>query len=262
MAVEDGKRGRGVGEERFVGTKRASDIRGMFHDISPTYDFLNHLLSLNIDTRWRRFTARKVMADRPVRVVDVCAGTGDLAIELSNEARRLGWVTQVTAADFTPSMMRRGQTKFAKLQGGVARPHPMVADTMKLPFPTGSFDLATVAFGIRNVTDLGAGLAEMARVCRPGGRVAVLEFSQPRNKAIAWCYNRYFFGVLPWVGRLISGSRAYTYLPKSVAKFPDGEEFSRLLSQATGGEVTRHTLTFGIATLYISIVGKPGQSEG
>ena len=254
MAAEDGNRGRGVGEEGFVGTKRPSDIRGMFHDISPTYDFLNHLLSLNIDRRWRRFTARTVMTDRPARVLDVCAGTGDLAIELTNEARRREVATQVIAADFTPSMMRRGQAKFAQLQGDAPMPHPMVADTMHLPFPSGHFDLATVAFGIRNVTDVAAGLAEMARVCRSGGRVVVLEFSQPRNKAIAWCYNRYFFGVLPWVGRLISGSRAYTYLPKSVAKFPDGEEFSRLLSEATGGEVTLYPLTFGIATLYVSVV--------
>ena len=254
MAADDGKQRRGEGEERFVGTKKPSEIRGMFHDISPTYDFLNHLLSLNIDRRWRRFTARKVMAGGPARVFDVCAGTGDLAIELTNEARRLGLATQVIAADFTPAMMRRGQTKFAQLQGGREVPHPMVADTMRLPFASGHFDLVTVAFGIRNVTDVAAGLAEMARVCRPGGSVAVLEFSQPRNKAIAWCYNRYFFGVLPWVGRFISGSRAYTYLPKSVEKFPDGEEFARLLSEATGGEVTRHPLTFGIATMYISTV--------
>ncbi len=254
MAVEGGKQEGGIGEERFVGTKRPSEIRGMFHDISPTYDFLNHLLSLNIDRRWRRFVARKVMTGNPARVLDVCAGTGDLAIELTNEARRCGFATKVTASDFTPSMMRRGKNKFEQMEGGDEIPRAMVADTMQLPFSTGSFDLATVAFGIRNVTDVSTGLAEMARVCRPGGRVAVLEFSQPRNRVIAWCYNRYFFGVLPWVGRLISGSRAYTYLPKSVAKFPDGDEFSRLLRQATGGEVTRHPLTFGIATLYISIV--------
>ena len=249
-------------EDALVATKAPRDIRGMFHDISRTYDFLNHLLSLNTDRRWRRFVARRLVTPDVRDVLDVCSGTGDLALAIAEQAVRVGGAPRVVGSDFTPSMMAIARDKFVRAAARSAvTPRPSVGDTMRLPFPYARFDLVTVAFGIRNVSDTAAGLAEMVRVCRTGGRVAVLEFSQPRNALLRGAYNLYFFTVLPWVGRIISGSRAYTYLPKSVARFPDGDEFARMLGAAAGGGVERHPLTFGIATLYVATVRRDGVSE-
>jgi demethylmenaquinone methyltransferase/2-methoxy-6-polyprenyl-1,4-benzoquinol methylase len=248
-----------VSEDALVATKAPGDIRGMFHDISPTYDFLNHLLSLNTDRRWRRLVACRLLERGTAEILDICSGTGDLALALSERAREIGARPRIAGVDFTPSMMRIGAGKFAAaVSRGMAAPHPSVGDAMRLPFASSRFDLVTVAFGIRNVADHRAGVAEMVRVCRDGGRVGILEFSQPRNAALRAAYNAYFFRVLPWVGRLISGSRAYTYLPKSVAKFPDGDEFCSILRGIAGGEVQAHPLTFGIATLYTARVRKAG----
>lgn len=246
-----------VPEDTLVSTKAPDDIRGMFHDISPTYDRLNHLLSLNTDKRWRRFVARRLVDAGTRDILDVCSGTGDLALAFGAQAGKLGFSPTVVASDFTPAMMRIGRRKFdAVAAAGAAAPHASVGDTVRLPFAASRFDVVGVAFGIRNVADHRAGIAEMSRVCRDGGRIAVLEFSQPRNAVLRGAYNLYFFRVLPWVGRMVSGSRAYTYLPKSVAKFPDGNEFAAMLGAIAGGEVERHPLTFGIATLYIARVRK------
>ncbi|MBX7246623.1 MAG: ubiquinone/menaquinone biosynthesis methyltransferase [Candidatus Sumerlaeaceae bacterium] len=236
-------------EDSLVQTKSAHDVRRMFHDISPTYDFLNHLLSFNTDKRWRRIVARHTVTSGVSRILDCCSGTGDLAIALGERAAKLGAKPLIVGSDFTASMMTRAKGKFA---ASVGAPKPSVGDTMHLPFPGNQFDLVTVAFGIRNVNDFSAGLREMARVCRPGGKVAVLEFSHPRNRLFSALYNFYFFNVLPWIGYLMTGTRAYRYLPKSVAKFPEGEEFATVLSEATGGVTNRIPLTFGVATLYIS----------
>lgn len=256
-----GREGAGAPEDALVATKAPRDIRGMFHDISRTYDFLNHLLSLNTDRRWRRFVARRVVTPDVREVLDVCSGTGDLALAIADQAVRVGAAPRIVGSDFTPSMMAIARDKFGRASARSAvTPLPSVGDTMRLPFPDARFDLVTVAFGIRNVSDTAAGLGEMARVCRTGGRVAVLEFSQPRNALMRRAYNLYFFTVLPWVGRLISGSRAYTYLPKSVARFPDGDGFARMLGAAAGGPVETHPLTFGIATLYVATVRRDGVS--
>ena len=256
-----GREGAGAPEDALVATKAPRDIRGMFHDISRTYDFLNHLLSLNTDRRWRRFVARRVVTPDVREVLDVCSGTGDLALAIAEQAVRVGAAPRIVGSDFTPSMMAIARDKFGRTAARSAvTPLPSVGDTMRLPFPDARFDLVTVAFGIRNVSETAAGLAEMARVCRTGGRVAVLEFSQPRNALMRRAYNLYFFTVLPWVGRLISGSRAYTYLPKSVARFPDGDGFARMLGAAAGGPVETHPLTFGIATLYVATVRRDGVS--
>jgi demethylmenaquinone methyltransferase / 2-methoxy-6-polyprenyl-1,4-benzoquinol methylase len=246
-----------VPEDTLVATKAPDDIRGMFHDISPTYDRLNHLLSLNTDKRWRRFVARKLVDEGTRDFLDVCSGTGDLALAFAERVKRLRLPAVIVGSDFTPAMMRIGRRKFADAaRTGTTAPHASVGDTLRLPFAASRFDVVGVAFGIRNVADHRAGIAEMARVCRHGGRIAILEFSQPRNPVLRGAYNLYFFRVLPWVGRMISGSRAYTYLPKSVAKFPDGDEFSAMLSGISGGEVQRHLLSFGIATLYVAHVRK------
>jgi demethylmenaquinone methyltransferase/2-methoxy-6-polyprenyl-1,4-benzoquinol methylase len=181
-------------------------------------------------------------------VLDVCSGTGDLVLAFAKRAKQIGGKTRFISADFTPSMTRLAKRKFRA--AGEVDVQTTVADTMQLPYGDSTFDLVSVAFGIRNVSDIRAGLNEMVRVCRPGGSVAVLEFSHPRNPLFRALYNFYFFSVLPRIGRIISGSKAYLYLPKSVAKFPDTPEFMRILSEAAGQQAKSRRLTFGIATLY------------
>lgn len=238
--------------DELVATKRGRDIRAMFDEIAPWYDFLNHFLSLNIDQRWRRATAQRLMGPAVRRVLDVCGGTGDLALALAAEAKRQGGSAGIWSTDFTPSMTLRAKEKFRK-SGPDLR--TAVADTLCLPFPDGAFDVVTVAFGIRNVADTEAGLREMSRVCRAGGRVAVLEFSTPRWPVVREVWNFLFNTVIAWVGRLISGSKAYTYLPRSVAKFPSGDEFAAMLGRAAGGPVERKEMMLGAVTLYVATAG-------
>lgn len=248
-------------EERLVRTKSAPEIRSMFNAISPTYDLLNHLLSLNIDTCWRRFTARKLVSKQTKDVLDVCCGTGDLTLAFARRVSAIGATARICAADFAESMVALASRKFAQEQGlgkhAGCKLQPLIADTLTLPFVDSSFDLVSVAFGIRNVQNLEAGVCEMIRVCRQGGQIAVLEFSQPRYPLFHTLYNFYFFRILPAIGRLISGSRAYLYLPKSVAKFPDKDAFVALLAEKAKGPVQSFPLSFGIATLYIAQVHKP-----
>lgn len=223
----------------------------MFTDISPTYDLLNHLLSLNIDKRWRRALARQTVSPSVGHILDVCGGTGDLALALAEEAHSQNIEPQIICSDFTPAMTAIADQKFASSKlGGKLR--PMVADTTALPFPPESFDLVVVGFGIRNVVDPVAGLMEMSRVCRRGGTVAVLEFSRTRNPLINGCFNFYFSRILPFIGRIVTGTRAYSYLSKSVASFPEGANFCNMMSHATGAPTLATKLSFGIATLYIS----------
>lgn len=238
-------------EDDLVASKSPAGIRAMFHAIAPTYDFLNRLLSLGIDQRWRRRLARLTIGADTRRVLDVCSGTGDLALALADRARAAGVAAAVFACDFTPSMMSRGRDKFAASPHARSLPGTLVADTMRLPFPAGAFDAVTVAFGIRNVADYQTGLREMARVCRDGGRIVVLEFSRPRNRLFGAVYSFYFNRLLPRIGHAITGTRAYRYLPKSVARFPEGPEFAAAVAAATGGPVEIIPLTGGIATIYI-----------
>jgi len=238
--------------EQLVQSKSPQVVRGMFTDISSTYDALNHILSLNIDKRWRRFTAAQTIKDHRVsRILDVCGGTGDLTLALHRQASRLQIKPLLICSDFTPSMTRIAQRKFdPQIDSQTAV--PMVADTTCLPFQDNSFDLVTVAFGIRNVVDTQLGLDEMARVCRPGGCVAVLEFSNTRSPLINSAFSFYFRSVLPLIGRAVTGTSAYSYLSKSVEAFPEGSAFCKLLSNATGSPSTATPLSFGIATLYMS----------
>jgi demethylmenaquinone methyltransferase / 2-methoxy-6-polyprenyl-1,4-benzoquinol methylase len=235
--------------------KRETRVRGMFARIAPWYDFLNHLLSLNIDKAWRRKTARLVppgpVADGPI--LDLCTGTGDLAFAYDKAS---GGTVPITGADFTPEMLRLAEKK-AAARGAAERIRFVEADAQNLPFADGQFQLVTVAFGLRNVTDTDRGLAEMVRVCRPGGRVAVLEFSRPRG-VIGVFYRWYFRYLLPAVGQLISRSpdSAYRYLPESVMRFPDGEALAEKMRGHGLTEVRYYPFTFGIATLYVGV--KPG----
>jgi demethylmenaquinone methyltransferase/2-methoxy-6-polyprenyl-1,4-benzoquinol methylase len=228
--------------------KRESHIRTMFGNIARHYDLLNHLLSLNVDRYWRWRTTRLAPAgDGPV--LDVCTGTGDLALAYDRAAQ--GKIS-IVGSDFCLPMLLPAKDK-ARRHRACQRIRFLEADTQRLPFPDNTFELTTVAFGLRNVTDTDRGLAEMMRVTRPGGRVAILEFSQPRHWLFGRLYRAYFRWVLPAVGQLISRSReqAYSYLPASVLEFPDGEALARKLREHGLTEVRWYPLTFGIATLYV-----------
>ena len=223
--------------------KKSASIRSMFADIAPRYDLLNHLLSLNVDRYWRWRTTRLVPPDLSGPHLDVCTGTGDLALAYHRAGKGK---LPVVATDFCAPMLVRGNAKAA---GTIPF---LVADTMRLPFPDASFQAVTVAFGLRNVADTLAGLREMARVCRPGGTVAVLEFSTPRLWPLRPFYLWYFRTILPLIGRWVSRSSdfAYSYLPASVAAFPEREALAAIFAEAGLAGTTWRSLTFGIATLY------------
>jgi demethylmenaquinone methyltransferase/2-methoxy-6-polyprenyl-1,4-benzoquinol methylase len=234
--------------------KREARIRTMFGDIARRYDLLNHLLSLNVDHYWRWRTTRLAppqwegpAASAPI--LDVCTGTGDLALAYDRAARRR---VPILGADFCLPMLLPAQAKTSR-RGAADRIRFVEADAQRLPFPADTFQLTVVAFGLRNVTDTDRGLAEMVRVTRPGGRVAILELSRPRNRLFGRLYRFYFRRVLPWVGQAVSRSRdnAYSYLPASVLEFPDGEALAAKLRSHGLTEVRWHPLTFGIATLYV-----------
>ena len=229
--------------------KREARIRRMFGHIAPTYDLLNHLLSLNIDRYWRWRTTRIVPPSGPEPILDLCTGTGDLALAYDRAAQ--GKVP-IIGADFCHEMLQpaREKTRQARAAGRISF---IEADAQRLPLPDGVFQIATVAFGLRNVTDTDRGIAEMVRVTRPGGSVAILEFSQPRGRLFGGLYRFYFRRVLPWIGQLISRSRenAYRYLPESVLEFPDGEVLAQRLRAHGLSDVRWYPLTFGIATLYV-----------
>src|SRR5262249_40857163 len=221
------------------------------------YDLLNHLLSLNVDRYWRWRTTRLAppeVGPGAAPILDVCTGTGDLALAYDRAAR--GQVP-IVGSDFCRPMLLPARRKAAR-RGAGERMTFVEADTQRLPFPDATFQLTTVAFGLRNVTDTDRGLAEMVRVTRPGGRVAILEFSRPRGWLFGRLYRFYFTWILPRVGQAVSHSResAYEYLPASVLEFPDGEALAAKLREHGVAEVRWHPLTFGIATLYVGT--KPG----
>jgi demethylmenaquinone methyltransferase/2-methoxy-6-polyprenyl-1,4-benzoquinol methylase len=234
--------------------KREARIRGMFAAIAPRYDLLNHLLSLNIDRSWRRRTTRLVPPSGDDPILDLCTGTGDLALAYDNAA---GGTVPIVAADFCHPMLVRGVAKTAKRQAS-GRIRFAEADAQRLPFPNDMFQITCVAFGLRNVTDTDRGLAEMVRVTKPGGRVAILEFSKPRHWLFGRAYRFYFRHLLPRVGQWFSRSpdSAYHYLPASVLEFPDYEALLEKMQSHGLRETRYHSLTFGIATLYVG--AKPG----
>jgi demethylmenaquinone methyltransferase / 2-methoxy-6-polyprenyl-1,4-benzoquinol methylase len=220
-------------------------VREMFSAIAPRYDLLNHLLSLNIDRRWRRQAVDRLGWERrPTGVyLDACAGTLDLAAEL---ARRPGFAGRVAAADFAPAMLRLGAGKAP--DGTVSA---AAADSLELPFADASFDGVTVGFGVRNLADLDRGLAELRRVLRPGSRAVVLDFTTPPRAPLRLLYLLYFTRVLPWVGGIVSGHpEAYAYLPASVARFPAPGELQRRMAGAGFLECGHRLLTGGIAAIH------------
>ena len=223
----------------------------MFDAIAPRYDFLNHLLSAGIDTRWRAAAIRTLRLTGRETLVDVCTGTADVALE----ARRRG-AARVIGVDFAGAMLGLGLQKViaAGERGRVALAR---GDAMGLPFGDAVAEAATVAFGIRNVQDVQVACAELARVLKPGGRLAILEFGVPRIPGVAAMYRWYFTRVLPMIGRMISGhSGAYSYLPASVGSFPPPAEFMTILRHAGFVDVEAVPLTFGIVYLYTAAKGE------
>lgn len=225
-------------------TKR-EQVEHMFDAISPKYDLLNRVLSLGVDQTWRRKTIKAIAAEPVDLLLDVATGTADMAIM----AARRNAARKIVGADISAGMLAVGQKKL-KDAGLEDRITLQQADSEALPFADNSFDAASVAFGARNFQHLRNGLADMCRVLRPGGRIFVLEFSKPSGP-MSPLFRFYFHIIMPLIGRLVSkDSAAYTYLPKSVDAFPDGQAFLAVLQAAGFRDTTQHRFTGGIATLY------------
>ena len=227
------------------GAEKRDYVQQIFSDIAPRYDLLNHLLSLNIDKRWRKKALEALRWTRAPkgRYVDLCAGTLDVGAELG---AREGFGGFIIGADFAEPMLRAGSGKAARTILA-----PVVADALQLPLPPDSSDGAIVAFGIRNVADLDACLSEVLRVLTAGSRFVILEFTTPKIGVVRAGYHLYFHHVLPFIGGIISGNRsAYRYLPKSVANFPDEASLARRMEAAGFHDVGWKTLSLGIAAIH------------
>jgi demethylmenaquinone methyltransferase / 2-methoxy-6-polyprenyl-1,4-benzoquinol methylase len=211
-------------------------VRVMFDRIAPVYDAMNRTMTAGLDRRWRRLTARSVV--RPGdRVLDACCGTGDLALACAAEGGR------VTGLDFAERMLERARRKSSAIEW-------VNGDLLALPFADASFDAATVGFGVRNVPELERGLAELRRVLRPGGRLAILEITRPRG-VLAPFYRLWFDGIVPLLGRVLPGGSAYTYLPASVRRFPGPDDLAQVIGAVGFRDVGYRLLAGGIVALHV-----------
>ncbi|MEL6558067.1 MAG: bifunctional demethylmenaquinone methyltransferase/2-methoxy-6-polyprenyl-1,4-benzoquinol methylase UbiE [Bacteroidota bacterium] len=225
---------------------KKEQVAEMFDNISPKYDFLNHLLSLGIDKIWRRKAINYLKEDQPKQILDIATGTGDFAIQ----ALKIN-PDKVTGVDISVGMLDMGRKKLKKMKLD-DRIELLTGDSEGLQFDDNTFDAVIVAFGVRNFENLESGLSDMLRVVKEGGKVVVLEFSKPKYFPFKQLYNFYFNSILPRIGRLVSkDSSAYTYLPDSVKSFPDGDNFLNVLKKVGYKETRCKTLTFGISSIYI-----------
>jgi demethylmenaquinone methyltransferase/2-methoxy-6-polyprenyl-1,4-benzoquinol methylase len=232
------------------GAERETQVQRLFSEIAPRYDLLNHVLSLNIDRAWRRKAVDRLGWEtrRGGVFLDACAGTYDLALELASRPEFAG---RVVASDFAQPMLVQGSAKVSRVPV-----QPVCGDSLRLPFADHTFDGATVGFGVRNLSDLGRGIAELGRVLKPGARLVVLEFTLPPNPLVRAGYLGYFRFVLPLVGRVVSGHPwAYSYLPASVREFPGPAEFAAVFRSAGFSDVGWKLLTGGIAALHWGSAG-------
>jgi demethylmenaquinone methyltransferase/2-methoxy-6-polyprenyl-1,4-benzoquinol methylase len=227
---------------------KKEQVADMFNNIAAKYDFLNHFLSMGIDKGWRKKAIREVAAMKPERILDVATGTADLAIAAINTSPK-----EIVGVDIAAQMLEVGKKKI--LEKGLEKTISLqLGDSENLPFETGSFDVVMCAYGVRNFEHLEAGLKEMNRVLRIGGKVVILEFSHPKGFPVKQLYQFYFRFILPTLGKLVSKhSRAYTYLPESVMAFPEGKVFCETLQRCGYQKAVARPLTFGITTLYTAV---------
>jgi demethylmenaquinone methyltransferase / 2-methoxy-6-polyprenyl-1,4-benzoquinol methylase len=224
----------------------ANQIQAIFNAVAPRYDFLNRLLSAGYDRRWRKLAVSEFEPVANKTFLDVATGTADIALEI---AKRQPASHKIIGMDFSQSMLELGKNK---ISGQDIRLIPGSAE--HIPLKDKIFDGVVTAFGVRNFADSGQGLKEMYRVLKPKGKIVVLEFSFPQNGLLQWLYRFYFENILPLTGRLISGHKtAYSYLPASVANFPQGYVFKKMLEESGFEKVTFRELTFGIVTIYTGL---------
>ncbi len=226
------------------GPEKRAYVREVFTTIAPTYDRLNHIISLRFDRRWRRYAVGRLGWERvPGGIyLDLCAGTLDFAATL---ARQPGFRGRIVGADFVRDMLSLGRTKSDRVE-------PVAADALELPFPASAFDGAMVGWGIRNLVDLDAGLAEAARVLRSGARLVILEMTLPPQRQFRQIYQFYFRRVMPWIGRRISKhTTAYSWLPESTQTFPSPEEFAHRMTANGFGDVSYRLFMGGVCAMHV-----------
>lgn len=233
-------------KEKSAGKKE--QVADMFNSISKKYDFLNHFLSLGIDILWRKRAIKELKNDHPKLILDIATGTGDFAIEaLALDPQK------VIGIDISEGMLEMGRKKM-KERGLDNRIEMLSGDSEGIQFEDNKFDAVIVAFGVRNFEHLEAGLADMCRVLKPGGKVVILEFSKPRMFPFKQIYQFYFKWILPKIGRLVSkDNAAYTYLPDSVKAFPDGKDFVEILNKVGFQKTKCKSLTVGISSIYTGV---------
>lgn len=225
---------------------KKEEVAEMFNNISGRYDFLNHFLSLGIDKLWRKKAVRLLKSIAPKKMLDIATGTGDFALE----ALRLN-PDHIVGLDISAGMLEKGREKMVKRKVD-AKISMQLGDSENIPFEDASFDAITVGFGVRNFENLEKGLGEMLRVLKPGGKAAILEFSKPRKFPVKQTFGFYSKFMIPFIGRIISKDKAaYTYLPDSVAAFPEGADFVAILNKVGYKNVTSHLVSGGIATIYL-----------
>jgi demethylmenaquinone methyltransferase/2-methoxy-6-polyprenyl-1,4-benzoquinol methylase len=228
-----------------------SKVAEMFDNIAPGYDFLNRTLSLGTDRIWRRKLRKMIEIDDPVVVLDIATGTADLAIECVKSKKNK--FRKVTGVDISEKMLDKGREKIERKHLG-NRIDLRYGDSENLEFESNTFDAVVVGFGVRNFENLDKGLSEMHRVTKPSGKVFILDFSMPRNPLIRTLYRFYFFHILPFVGKTVSGNNcAYRYLPESVCNFPQYEQMTGLMNKAGFANTKYKPLSFGIAVIYSGV---------
>lgn len=225
---------------------KKENVRAMFNEIAPTYDKLNHTLSLNIDKIWRRKAVRRLIRNNPQTVIDIACGTGDSSIALAKAG-----VPRIVGLDISEGMLGIAEQKVAKTNYDI---HFQLADALNLPFNDNSIDAVMIAFGVRNFENRSECLKEILRVLKPGGVLLILELSVPQNILLKSLYKVYFLHILPFIGKLVSGSKfAYNYLPHSVLNFPAPNAFMEIVRNCGYNKVIHKALTFGLCRIFEAV---------